>query len=478
MSLLKKEKRGFSCLKQRHGIRNCRSKKQCPGCDSPQFHHSSICINKGKAQIQVSEHSGNVASVAECISRDISQASSSQACSSVALPTAKAMILSPDGTKEIMARVILDTASNRTYIRKDLCSFLNIPLGDKQLMKINTFGSTDCSEYTSSSVSFRIKSLTGDDVIPLSGYALDTICRNQSAVDVKEFPHLQDLKLADPVDIRDQSMETGILIGADFYYDIVFGTEVIRGDFGPVAVGSRLGWLIQGRAVHMNTCTDVNDPALSTMTLFTEATEPKHLRHQLQSFWDFDHMGILPIELQESAFSPNVIFRDNHYEITLPWKTEKHKSALPTNFSIAYRRLQSVRRQLKNKPEVLDEYQTVFNEQCERGFIQRVPAESNQDSNTILHYLPHSPVIRPKATSTKLRVVFDASAHEMCSPSINACLEQGTCSLPKIPLILTSFRLHEIAFIADLEKAFHQISIAPEDRDCLRFCGRSQMNQS
>ena len=35
--------------------------------------------------------------------------------------------------------------------------------------------------------------------------------------------------------------------------------------------------------------------------------------------------------------------------------------------------------------------------------------------------------------------------------------------------ILLKFRLHFVALVGDIEKAFHQISIIPEDRNYLRF---------
>ena len=42
------------------------------------------------------------------------------------------------------------------------------------------------------------------------------------------------------------------------------------------------------------------------------------------------------------------------------------------------------------------------------------------------YYLPHEPVIRENAESTKMRIVYDASAKSNCSsPLLNKCLETG-----------------------------------------------------
>jgi hypothetical protein len=58
----------------------------------------------------------------------------------------------------------------------------------------------------------------------------------------------------------------------------------------------------------------------------------------------------------------------------------------------------------------------------EDGVVERV-TESAQGKE---FYLPHKPVVRESAESTKVRIVFDASARENeSSPSLNECLETG-----------------------------------------------------
>ena len=41
--------------------------------------------------------------------------------------------------------------------------------------------------------------------------------------------------------------------------------------------------------------------------------------------------------------------------------------------------------------------------------------------------------------------------------------------MPDLFDVLLHFRYHQIALISDIEKAFFQVSIAPEHRDFLRF---------
>ena len=83
-------------------------------------------------------------------------------------------------------------------------------------------------------------------------------------------------------------------------------------------------------------------------------------------------------------------------------------------------------------------------------------------------YLPHHAVIRRDKTTTKLRIVYDASA-KTTGPSLNNCLDPGPKFDQKILEILSRFRVHRVAVHADIEKAFLMISVSPPDREFLCF---------
>ena len=83
-------------------------------------------------------------------------------------------------------------------------------------------------------------------------------------------------------------------------------------------------------------------------------------------------------------------------------------------------------------------------------------------------YLPHRAVLREDKQTTKLRVVFDASAKKS-GPSLNDCMYKGPCLIPLLYDMLVRFRINNVAIVADIEQAFLQISVAPIDRDYLRF---------
>ena len=86
------------------------------------------------------------------------------------------------------------------------------------------------------------------------------------------------------------------------------------------------------------------------------------------------------------------------------------------------------------------------------------------------HYIPHDAVITPDRKTTKVRIVYDASAkaRKGCK-SLNECLYRGPVILEDLCGLLLPFRTHKVALTADIEKAFLQVGLQPTDRDVTRF---------
>lgn len=94
-----------------------------------------------------------------------------------------------------------------------------------------------------------------------------------------------------------------------------------------------------------------------------------------------------------------------------------------------------------------------------------------------LHYLPHHGVSRQDKQTTKLRVVYDGSA-KTYGPSLNECLHTGPNFGQHILQILLRFRIHRIALVGDIEKAFLMVSVVDHDRDVLRFLWVTDVNRA
>ena len=87
------------------------------------------------------------------------------------------------------------------------------------------------------------------------------------------------------------------------------------------------------------------------------------------------------------------------------------------------RRLKSLLKRLEQNSEIFKAYDQVTKDQLVNNVIEKV--SENQGENLKEFFLSYRPVIKQNAESTKLRVVYDASAKSESGYSLNNCLEKG-----------------------------------------------------
>ena len=161
----------------------------------------------------------------------------------------------------------------------------------------------------------------------------------------------------------------------------------------------------------------------------------------------------------------NVSFNNGRYCVRLPWKSPC--VMLPDNFDLSQKRLFNLLKRLRQTPHILTQYDEIIQEQIRRGIVEVVDP-SDIGSMGITHFLPHHAVIKEDKQTSKLRIVYDASARST-GPSFNDCLYAGPTFGQNIMNILLRFHIHRVAVIADIEKAFLMVSVSEKDHDALRF---------
>ena len=108
----------------------------------------------------------------------------------------------------------------------------------------------------------------------------------------------------------------------------------------------------------------------------------------------------------------------------------------------------------------------MIREQLEEGVVERAPAEVTGRE----FFLPHRAVVRRNAETTKLRVVYDASARaQEKAPSLNDCLHAGPPVQNKLWSVVVRNRFHPVVVAGDIRRAFLQVRIRETERDALRF---------
>ncbi|XP_065180252.1 uncharacterized protein LOC135810689 [Sycon ciliatum] len=452
--LLKSKGRCFNCAKPNHLSRACSSKARCTFCEGK--HHSSICDSQRDMSGARQNHERHDVAL---FCGDSTQV--------VLLQTAKATICRPDKPKQcITARVILDSGSQRSFVREDICTQLKLQSKCQETVVVQPFGSTGGSPQVRAVVMVCLKLRDGQLTVPMLSvpHISPPVQTQYPSKAAAAFPQFKGLELADDC-AGDATVD--ILIGADFYWQVVSG-KVVRGDAGPVALSTRLGWVLSG-PMPMSVLPSpaaVNLMHLHVLTCTTPSNTPQ-LTSTLEKFWTLESIGILPKELSVyEQFEQRIRFANTRYVVDLPWK-ECH-AALPDNHRLSERRLRSLLERLKKEPLVCTAYQAVFAEQLTLGIIEPV-AQSDPNAMGKAHYLPHHPVVRNDKKTTKVRVVFDASAKTCQGPSLNECLYSGPAMTENILDIIIRFRHHRVAVVGDIEKAFLMVELAESDRNAVRF---------
>ncbi|XP_018307562.1 uncharacterized protein [Mycetomoellerius zeteki] len=229
-----------------------------------------------------------------------------------------------------------------------------------------------------------------------------------------------------------------------------------------IAMETKLGWTLIGKVPDERQ----EDTALMISAIFSSEASPENM-------WSLDVLGIEdPIQkLSKEEHHREILIKFQEttkinsagkYEVILLWK-ENHPP-LYENREVAEKRLENTLKRLRDQ-NLLYEYEKIFDEWLKEDIIEVVPEAETSNSS---FYLPHRPFIKEGST-TRIRPVFDASVQGKDQPSLNQCLETGPNLIELIPSLLSRFRENKIGLIADIRKAFLQISVASKKRDVMRF---------
>ena len=200
------------------------------------------------------------------------------------------------------------------------------------------------------------------------------------------------LALANSVDVSSKHID--ILIGADHYYNIVIG-EVIRGSARPVAISSKLGWLLSGPVSFSNNnesqvCSGSNivdtNLALDILPSREEVVDEScEIFESLDRSWKREYMGIDNEEQTGKYTLKEIVFMENQrYAVGLPWK-DNISVKLETDYELSNRRLLSLYNNLKENPKLINQYIEVSEQQLSDSIIEKVNESDYEDSSALFY---------------------------------------------------------------------------------------------
>jgi len=271
------------------------------------------------------------------------------------------------------------------------------------------------------------------------------------------------LPLADPH--FDTPGDIDLLIGADYFYEIMCVGQVRLGERGPYAQKTRFGWVISGVT---------NKPINSCHTLNCNLIKTNDVDVQLSRFWEieeFPQAKLLSSEeracekhFQETTWHDS----DGRFVVTIP--LAKSIDVLGDSYMTAEKRFYSLERKFRQNEDFKTQYVNFINEYQTLGHMVKVKANASLSKG---YYMPHHGVINEGSLTTKLRVVFDASCPTSTGYSFNDLQMTGPTIQSDLLSILLRFRKHNYVIAADVEKMYRMCRINPEQSSLQRILWRS-----
>ncbi|XP_065084849.1 uncharacterized protein LOC135707055 [Ochlerotatus camptorhynchus] len=279
--------------------------------------------------------------------------------------------------------------------------------------------------------------------------AANTIDLPATSVDTSTWDMPPSIQLADPS--FDSTNPVDIIIGAEIFFDVFkVAGRIPLGNNLPVLVNSVFGWVVAGKSTI--------SPSVATVT---------DIHKLMEKFWTIEEdSSSTAYSVEEAACEEHfqrTVARtpEGRYVVRLPFK-EDVLNQLTDNRRTAVRRFHLLQGRLVRNHDLHQQYKAFIDEYLHLGHMQRIHDYENPAVQN--YYFPHHAVIREESTTTKLRVVFDASCKTPNGPSLNDALMVGPTVQEDIRSITMRSRKHQVMVVADAKMMYRQVLVDP--RDC------------
>lgn len=456
----------FICMESGHQAGFCRVKRSCATCNrrhNTMLHLPSEDQQPSAETTAVVTHSANAMAV-------------NPACARVILATAIVYVQDTDGGLHPL-RALLDQGSQVSFVSEEAAQLLRLP---RRTVNVNVVGIGGVAAgNTNQSVSINVHSRVNQTHVTsinalvirkLSGLA--NIVVNKTS----EWTHINGLLLADPEYTIQRKVD--MLIGGDIYGELLL--PGLRQRTGlPTAQNTVLGWILSGRTP-IDTPNNPSDILSNHCIVETELTR----------FWELEETSsqralTVDEEKCEQHFDSTVT-RDNsgRLHVRLPLRNANAVFGESQHMAIT-RQLQLEKRFVANN-EFANRYREFMIQYEQLGHMSVVDdakidmgrMRANISANKREYYIPHHAVLKEASTSTKLRVVFDASRKSTNGFSLNDQMLIGPRLQDNLTAIVMRWRRHRIGFCADIEKMYRQIAVDQPDADMQRIVWRPHANES
>lgn len=482
-----------NCLSFSHKVHECMSLGRCETCKEK--HNNLLCLSN-RSNDQGSEHNPNInpnlnnsnnnplntqnntiPSTSDGRFSQISQnprgqtmVSATKLHESVVFPTALVRVWNSVG-QSVVLRAMIDACSDASYITEKAAQKLCLPVKNKMVLIAGLGDNT--TAQSQGITSFKIQSLVNQSFVKqISAYVLKLISPNRP---VKNFEISQSLNIAFADPSYKNSSQIDLLLGGDVDSAIFKEGSFKAENENIVFRDSELGWIVSG-SVPIQHCFSSSVTNKADISSDSVQLVYKSLDDSIRRFWEIEEVpnnrSLSEEErLCETIYNATTIrLNSGQYSVCLPFK--KEIQGFSNMRKIAFSRFYILEKRLNKNENLRKEYTECMEEYLKMGHMTEVDPSEFPGA----YYIPHHCVIKESSSTTRLRVVFDASARDSNLQSLNDNILNGPRLQPELLDHLLRFRLFKIAFTADVAKMYRQILINPNDKQFQLILWRSNLS--
>lgn len=470
--MVKSRRLCFLCLKTGHISAAC---KQAPCTTCAGKHNTMLHMGDYAANVHANAAASAVGAAVGTVAGGVqSNFGSGRQQNQVLLSTAYVKINGEPGR----VRVLMDNGSQVTLIRESCVQRFGLR---RTRVSVSVGGLGDSVAGTSKwMVELQLRSCVDESqVFNVMALVLCKLTNHLpgSRVTIAHRPNFEDLQLADPTYYEPGDVE--MILGADIcgimMRDGLRMGSIERGREMPTAQNTALGWVLTGPVPTNNVVATA--PAQCVATAISLHVE---VESDMRRFWQIEEVSEAD-RLSEAERVCEAHFEQTHrrnvdgrYVVRLPF-TGDPAEQLGDSRDAAERRLRQIEKRLGAKPDLRRQYCEFMREYAALGHMR--PA-TRPAASVPSYYLPHHFVIKESSSTTRLRVVFDASCRSTSGKSLNDVQLVGPKLQDDLAAIVLRFRRHAVALTADIAKMYRQVAVHEDDWDFQRILWRDDVTDA
>lgn len=436
-----------------------------------------ICNQRHNTMLHVVRHAGRQSEGAHAVSTNTANATGDIIVgTNVMLATALINVADSEGVVH-QFRALLDQGSQVSFVSEEAAAKLSLP---RRRVNININGVVgETTGKARQVMMFEFSSRFN----PLNKFKVTALVINRvtkipkmTVVPTYQWPHIVDLPLADPSFVQQHKID--MLLGCDVYGTLLLPGLRQRIGF-PTAQNTILGWVLSGSIPQVRSYNEQNG-ILSYHCSIDDG---------LSRFWEQEETSskrmLTAEEEQCEKFFEATVKRDlsGRLHVRIPLRDENTMFGVSQHMAVQ-RQLQIERRFLAN-PEFARKYRLFMEEYETLGHMSEVKGEqvdisrhrAELPTSKREYFIPHHAVVKDASTTTKLRVVFDASCKTTNGMSLNEAMMIGPRLQDDLSAIVMRWRRYRFAFSADIEKMYRQIKVDVPDANLQRIVWRPHADE-